>query len=133
MLNLFSCVGHLYVVFRKMSIQVLCTFFFFWFFRATPMACGSSRLEIKWELQIPAYTTATATWDLSCVCDLRHSSLQCQIPNPLSEARDQACTLMDTRQIRFRCAATGTPLCPFLNQIVFSDVELYEFFVYFGY
>ena len=30
------------------------------------------------------------------VCDLHHSSGQCQIPNPLSEARDWTCTLMDT-------------------------------------
>ena len=27
--------------------------------------------------------------DLSHICDLHHSSLQCQIPNPLSKARGQ--------------------------------------------
>ena len=31
------------------------------------------RLEVKSELQLPAYTTATATWDPSCICDLHHS------------------------------------------------------------
>ena len=40
------------------------------------------------ELQLLAYITTTATRDPSCVCDLRHSSQQRQILNPLSEARD---------------------------------------------
>ena len=31
-------------------------------------------------------------------CDLHHSSQQCHILNPLSEARDQSCILMDTSQ-----------------------------------
>ena len=55
------------------------------------------RLGVKWELQLPA--TATATPDLSCVCTLHHSSWQCQIFNPLSEARDGACILRDTDQV----------------------------------
>ena len=46
------------------------------------------RLGIKLELQLLAYATATATPDLNCVCDLHHSSWQCWILNPLSEARD---------------------------------------------
>ena len=48
-----------------------------------------SRLGVKLELQLPAYTTATATQDLSHVCDLHYSSEQHQILNPLSKARDQ--------------------------------------------
>ena len=46
------------------------------------------RLGVEFELQLPAYTIATATWDPSCVCDLHHSSRQCQILNLLSQARD---------------------------------------------
>ena len=46
------------------------------------------RLGVKLELQLPTYTTATATWDLSHICDLHHSSWQYQILNPLSKARD---------------------------------------------
>ena len=49
------------------------------------------RLEVELELQLTAYTTAythTATWDPSCIYDLHHSSWQCQILNPLREARD---------------------------------------------
>ena len=33
-----------------------------------------SRLGVESELQLPAYTIATAIKDLSCVCDLYHSS-----------------------------------------------------------
>ena len=52
------------------------------------------RLGIKWELK--AYVIVTATPDLSCNCDLHHSVWQCQIFNPLSEARDQTHILMDS-------------------------------------
>ena len=31
------------------------------------------RLGVESELQLPAYATATATWDLSHVCNLHHS------------------------------------------------------------
>ena len=54
-----------------------------------------SRPRGKLELQLLAYITATATWDPSCLCDLHHSSWQCWILNPLSEARDRTCVLMD--------------------------------------
>ena len=59
------------------------------------------RLGVESELLLPAYITATAKWDLSCVCDLHHSSWQYQILSLLSEASDQTCILMDTSQIRF--------------------------------
>ena len=62
------------------------TFFFF------PLLLGLHlwhmevpRLEGELELQLPAYATATATPDLSCICDLHHSSQQHRVPNPLSE------------------------------------------------
>ena len=35
------------------------------------------RLGVKLELQLPAYATGTAMPDLSCTCDLQHSSQQC--------------------------------------------------------
>ena len=67
------------------------------------------RLGGKSELQLLAYTTATATRDLSWVFDLHHSSWQCRIPNPMSKGRDQTCILMDTSQIRFRFTNMETP------------------------
>ena len=45
-------------------------------------------------LQLLAYTTATATPDLSHICDLHHSSRQRRILNPLSESRDRISILM---------------------------------------
>ena len=47
------------------------------------------RLGVESELPLLAYTTATATQDLSCVCGLHHSSLQGWILNPPSLARDR--------------------------------------------
>ena len=46
------------------------------------------RVGVESELQLPAYTTATAMPDPTHVCDLHHSSWQCQILNPLSKAWD---------------------------------------------
>ena len=57
------------------------------------------RLGVKTELQLPAYATATAMQDLSRLFDLHHSSGKRQILNPLSEARDQACIIMDTSRV----------------------------------
>ena len=68
------------------------------------------RLGVESELQLWAYTTATATSDPSCICDLHNSSQQRRIINPLSESRDQTCILMDTSWIRFCCTTMGTPV-----------------------
>ena len=46
------------------------------------------RLGVQSELQLLAYTTAIATWDPSPICNLHHSSWQCGVLNPVSEARD---------------------------------------------
>ena len=53
------------------------------------------RLGVESEMQLPTYTTGTATPDLNFVCDLHHSSWQHWILNRLSKARDQTCILMD--------------------------------------
>ena len=52
------------------------------------------RLGVELELHLLAYTAATATWDLSHVWDLHHSSRHHQILNPLDEAGDQALILV---------------------------------------
>ena len=56
------------------------------------------RLGVKSELQGLASDTATATPDLSRICNLNHSSEQHHILNPLSEARDRTYVLMYTSQ-----------------------------------
>ena len=60
------------------------------------------RLRVKSVLPLPDYATATATWDLNYVCDLHHSSWQHWILNPLREARDGTCILMDLGRARYR-------------------------------
>ena len=61
------------------------------------MAFGGS------ELQLPPYATATATamQDPSRVCDLHHSSQQCQILNSLSETRDRTSLFMVTSGVHY--------------------------------
>ena len=66
-------------------------------------------LEVESELQLPASTTATAMWDPSHICDLHHSLWQGQILNPLNEARDRTCVLMDPVGLVTRCATKGAP------------------------
>ena len=59
------------------------------------------RLGVESELQLLAYTTANATWDLSHICNLHHSSRQRQILYPLSKARDQTHILVDTSWVPY--------------------------------
>ena len=57
------------------------------------------RVGAESELQLPAYTTATATPDLSCICDPHHSSRPHQILNPRREARDRIHILVDPSRV----------------------------------
>ena len=66
------------------------------------------RLGVELELQLLAYTTATATLDLSRVLDLHHSLWQHQILNPPSEARDWTRIFMDANQACNRWVTMGT-------------------------
>ena len=67
------------------------------------------RLGVELELQLLAYNKATATQDQSRICDLHHSSAQCQIPNPLSGPRDQTHIVMDTVEFVSAVPQQGTP------------------------
>ena len=75
------------------------------------------RLGVKLELQLLAYTTATAMPDPSLVYDLHHSSWQYQLLNHLIEARDQTHILKDTIQVHYHWAMTGTPDGSFLYML----------------
>ena len=92
---------------KKEIIPFFLSFFFFF------LVCFSGphlrhmevpRLGVESELQLPAYTTATATRDPSHVCHLHHSSQQHGILNPLREARDQT---WDTSQVRNSLSHNG--------------------------
>ena len=65
--------------------------------------------------------------DLSCVCDLYHSSWQHRIINPLSEARDWTHNIMVPSWIHFCCATMGTPhsvYFSFQTFVVFTSRKL---------
>ena len=79
------------------------------------------RLGVESELQLPAYTGATAFRDLSRVCDLHHSSRRCWILNPLSKARGQTHILMDPSQVRLLLSHEGNSE----NPLVFEHIILH--------
>ena len=70
------------------------------------------RLGVESELQLLAYTIATATMALSCIYDLPHGSWQCQILNPGSNTHPHG------HYVRFltRRATVGTPSSILPNQ-----------------
>ena len=68
------------------------------------------KLGVKLKLQLPAYTTATATPYPSCIFDLCCSLQQCQILNPLCEARDWICILVNTSQVLNPLSQKGNSL-----------------------
>ena len=94
----------------KLCIKVCVYLFFFFFFFLGPhlQHMEIPRLEVQSELQLLACTTATATEDLSHICDPHHSSRQHGILKPLSEARDQTYVLMDPSQVCQHWATMGT-------------------------
>ena len=61
---------------------------FFCFLGPHPQYMEVPRQGLTLELQLPAYTTATATPDPSHIFNLHHNSWQRWILNPLNEARD---------------------------------------------
>ena len=81
--------------FKEVLICCFFSFLSFFFFRPHPGCMEFPRLGVESELQLPAYTTATATRDPRHICDLQHSSQQHQILTPLSKARDGTHILME--------------------------------------
>ena len=81
--------------FYQFPILKLNFFFLFCFLGPHLQHMVVPRLGIELELQLPPYSTAITMWDPCHICNLHHSSWQCQILNPLSEARDQIHILMD--------------------------------------
>ena len=79
----------IYTIMLFFVLAFLCFFFFFSFLGLHLWHMEVPRKEVKLELHLLAYTTATATQNRSCVCKLHHSLWQRQILNPQSKARDQ--------------------------------------------
>ena len=85
------------------------------------------RLGVESELLLPAYITAAATQNPSCICNLHHSSRQHRILNPLREARDRTLVFMDTSQICFHWTMMGTPWPLFLFLFIFIFLSFFHF------
>ena len=101
-------------------------FLFFCFLGLLPLYTEVPRLGVELNLQLLAYTTAPATPDLSRVCALHHSSQQCGLLDPLSEARDQ--THNSWFLVGFVSASPRWELPVFF----FFYPGLYKLFMYFG-
>ena len=84
-----SCIRYVIYKYFLLVFSLSCLFFFFCFLW---LDCIGSQARV--ESQMPAYTTATAIWDLNHICNLEHSSRQPWIHNPLREARDGTHVLM---------------------------------------
>ena len=107
-----KCEKQNYITFQRNSnIMIPLTFlfsFFFFFFLVRVCFLGPhlwhmevSMLGAESELQLPAYTIATAMPDPSHICNLHHSSRQRQLLNLLSKARYRTHILMDTSRVHY--------------------------------
>ena len=94
------------------SLHHTTIFFFLAFLGPHPWHMEVPRLGFELELQLLAFTTATATatQDPSRVCNLHHSLWQHWVLNPLSKARDQTCILTDASQIHFLLSHYGNSI-----------------------
>ena len=74
--------------FKGIIVVIFFFFFFFFVFWGPPVAYGTSPGWGGFEVQLVAFTPATAMCDSSPVYSLHYSSRECGIPGPLSKARD---------------------------------------------
>ena len=105
----------------KPDVAVICSFLFFfvlfclfvcllfWFLGPQVQHMEVPRLEVKSELQLLAYATATSKQDPSCVCNLHHSSQQCPILNHRTGPRIKAASSWILVGFITHWAVTGTP------------------------
>ena len=78
---------------------IIIIFYFFVFLGLHSWHMEVPRPGVELELQLPAYSTATAMLDPSWICNLHHNSWPHQILKSLRGARVRTCILMDTGQV----------------------------------
>ena len=81
---------------RTMWFFCLFVLFCLFVFIATPVAYGRSQAKYRIRGAAEVYSTATATLDLCCLCNLRLNLWQCWILNPLSKGSYQTWILTET-------------------------------------
>ena len=82
------------------------------------------RLRVKSELQLPTYTTATATWDPSCICDLTtaHSNAR-SLTHGARPGINPASSWILVGFVT-HWATTGTPHWVFSSTYYYSEIHL---------
>jgi len=81
----------------------------FLLFRAVGVAYWGSQARSLIRATVAGLCQNHSDARFKCVCNLRHSSGQHWILDPLSEVRDCSCILTVTSRVRFCCATVGTP------------------------
>ena len=96
---------------HKCAQLIFKNYYYFFFLGPHLQYMGVPRLGVWSEVQLAAYTTATATPDPSCIyASLHHSSRQPRILNPPNEARDGTHVLMDASQVHNPLSHNGNSL-----------------------
>ena len=114
----------------KFSLFSFSSFFFFFLFRAAPVAYVSS--PAKFQIGVTAaglHHSHSNTGSEPRMQATPQSSQQHQILNLLSKARDQICTLMDNSWICFCYTIRETPKFYFWSHIVGAQVFIMLFFI----
>ena len=90
-------------IIQKSNLMVQLNFkiFFFRFLGSHLQHMDVPRLGVKLELQLPAYTTATAMRDLILSLRPTPQLLATSDPRPTEQGQDRTCILMDTSWIHF--------------------------------
>ena len=108
-------------------------FFFFFFFglcKATPTAFGSAQARDRIRAEAASLHHSHSSTGSKPHLQPTHSSQQCQIHNPLVKARGWTLVLMDTSQVHYHWATTGTPFFLFLlNYSWFTILCWFQVFI----
>ena len=100
--------------------ELILFFFFSCLFRAPPTPYGSSQARGQIRAMAAGLSHSNSGSELRL-----QPTWQCQIPNPLSKARDQTRVLMDTNRV-----VSTTPRWEFLNTFILwgeGNLPLYSF------
>ena len=103
---IFAFMIHIVYINYRFKWKIYKCFIFILFFKINLFFLGPypwhmevPRVGVESEPQLQAYTSATATVNLSHICDLYCILWQGLVLNPLKEARNQTHILMDTCQV----------------------------------